>query len=39
MAEFKADGSNKSALSRRFIKVGKLPDYKFYEIQPPILKK
>ena len=33
-AEFKADGSNKSVLSRRFIKVGKLSDYKFYEMQP-----
>ena len=37
-AEFKAEGTSRSALSRRFIKVGKLSDYKFYEMQPSKLK-
>lgn len=37
-AEFNAEASSKSVLSRRFIKVGKLPEYKFFEIQPPQLK-
>jgi beta-galactosidase len=38
LAEFKADGSNRSVLSRRYIKVGELSEYKFYEIQPSKLK-
>jgi beta-galactosidase/beta-glucuronidase len=38
LAEFIADGSEKPVISRRFIKVGKLPEYKYYELQPVNLK-
>jgi hypothetical protein len=34
LAEFKADGSEKTVISRRYIKVGKIPVYKFFEMQP-----
>jgi beta-galactosidase/beta-glucuronidase len=38
LVEFKRDGNDRSVLSRRFIKVGELSEYKFYEIQPSKLK-
>jgi hypothetical protein len=38
VAEFKAYGIDKSVISRRFLKVGKVPDYKYFEIQPAQLK-
>src|ERR1035437_6113852 len=38
LAEFIADGCEKPVISRRFIKVGKLPEYKYYEMQPVNLK-
>jgi len=34
VAEFLADGSNRSVISRRFINVGVLPEYKYFELQP-----
>ena len=38
IAEFLADGNKVPAISRRFIKVGMLTDYKFFEIHPALLK-
>jgi hypothetical protein len=38
MAEFVAEGSNEPVLSRRFIKVGIAPGYKYFELQTSILK-
>jgi beta-galactosidase len=38
LAEFLADGRKDPAISRRFIKVGIVPEYKYFEIQPVKLK-
>jgi hypothetical protein len=38
LAEFQAEGKKVAVISRRYIKVGKLPDYKYFEMQPPELK-
>jgi beta-galactosidase len=38
VAEFKAESSNKPVISRRYIKVGELPDYKFFETEADPLK-
>jgi hypothetical protein len=38
LAEFLADGKKVAVISRRYIKVGMLPDYKYFQIQPPVLK-
>jgi hypothetical protein len=38
LAEFLADGRKDPVVSRRFIKVGKVPEYKYFEIQPVNLK-
>ena len=38
LAELMADGSINPVISRRFIKVGVIPEYKYYEIQPGELK-
>jgi len=38
LAEFLADGKKVAVISRRYIKVGKLTDYKYFEMQPPELK-
>ncbi|TAL59189.1 MAG: glycoside hydrolase family 2 [Bacteroidetes bacterium] len=37
-AEFIADGSSGSVISRRFLKVGIVPDYKYFKMQPVKLK-
>jgi hypothetical protein len=34
LAEFMADGSSHPVISRRFINVGVLPEYKYFEMQP-----
>jgi hypothetical protein len=38
LAEFIPDGASKAIISRRYIKVGKISDYKFFELQPEKLK-
>jgi len=38
LAEFKADGSENPVISRRFIKVGKVAEYKFFDLKPTKLK-
>lgn len=38
LAEFLADGNNHPVVSRRFIKIGKAADYKFFDLQPVKLK-
>jgi hypothetical protein len=38
LAEFLADGSKEPVISRRFVKVGVVPEYKYFEMQPGILK-
>jgi beta-galactosidase len=38
LAEFLADGKKSPVISRRFIKVGKLTEYKYFELQPAMLK-
>ena len=38
LAEFLADGNKNPVISRRFIKVGKLSEYKYFEMQPTVLK-
>lgn len=38
LAEFKADGSENPVISRRFIKVGKVAEYKFFDMQSVKLK-
>jgi len=38
LAKFLADGSQKPVISRRFIKVGLVADYKYFEMQPTEMK-
>jgi hypothetical protein len=38
LAEFLADGRKEPVVSRRFIKVGIVPEYKYFEMQPVKLK-
>jgi beta-galactosidase len=38
LAEFKAQGNEKAVISRRFIKVGKLSEYSYFEMKPDDLK-
>jgi hypothetical protein len=38
LAKFIANGSQEPVVSRRYIKVGKAADYKYYEMQPPEMK-
>jgi beta-galactosidase len=38
LAEFKAQGNEKVVISRRFLKVGKLSEYSYYEMKPVDLK-
>ena len=38
LAEFLADGKKEPVISRRFIKVGVVPEYKYFEMQPAKLK-
>jgi hypothetical protein len=38
LAEFLADGKKDPVISRRFINVGKLPVFKYFEFQPVMLK-
>ena len=38
LAEFLADGRKVPVISRRFIKIGFLPEYKYFEMQPVKLK-
>jgi hypothetical protein len=38
LAEFNAEGSEKTVISRRFIKVGEAGEYKYFELQPAKLK-
>jgi beta-galactosidase len=38
LAEFTADGSDKPVVSRRYLKVGILPEYKFFEMKPEPLR-
>ena len=38
VAEFIADGKREAVISRRFIKVGKLAEYKYFDMQPALLK-
>jgi beta-galactosidase len=38
LAEFVTDGSANPIISRRFLKVGSVPEYKFFEIQPEPLR-
>jgi hypothetical protein len=37
-AEFLADGSQNPVISRRYLKVGVVPEYKYFEMQPDKLK-
>jgi beta-galactosidase len=38
LAEFTSDGSDKPVISRRYLKVGILPEYKFFEMKPEPLR-
>jgi beta-galactosidase len=38
LAEFMADGSNKTVISRRYLKVGIVPEYEYFEMKPDPLK-
>lgn len=38
LAEFRKDGASKPVISRRYIKVGVLSDYKYFNLQPAELK-
>jgi hypothetical protein len=38
LAEFTPEGADRPVISRRYIKVGKIADYKFFDLQPEKLK-
>jgi hypothetical protein len=38
LAEFMADGKKEPVISRRFIKIGTVPEYKYFEMKPVKLK-